>query len=105
MPAAKKSTEALKYDVAAVGSIEPPAISRPRESSVPQDVAEAMAAAMANGWASNGITYESKEDAQNDAGKFKRAVARVLKVEEKEVASRTWEKSEGQFVFALGKRA
>lgn len=99
-----KATE-RSYNASAVAVVEPPAQVRPRESTIPGDVLSAMADALAQGWATNGATYESKQDAQNDAGKFKRALVRMVDgVEnEKGLRSRTWETADG-FVFAIGIR-
>lgn len=95
------------YDPSAVSVVEPPAQARPRESSIPPAVLSAMADALAKGWATNGATYDSKDEAQRDAGKFKRALAPMAGdsvKSEKDLRSRTWQGEGDKFVFAIGIR-
>lgn len=86
----------------AVVNIDPPKRTAGRTSSVPASVASAMAEAIQNGWTTNGQTYDSKESAQSEAAKHKRAISAVMNREEKEIATRAWETSDGVFVFAVG---
>lgn len=95
------------YDPAAVASLEPPVQRKPRESSIPQEVISAMAGIIANGgWAGNGMAYGEKEEAQAEAGKFKRVLgnAQIDGVRtEKDLRTRTWETADGH-VFAVTRR-
>lgn len=100
------AASAAPYSVGSVTLIEPPLIQRPRESSIPREVIDAMVSQVREGWVTNGAVYGEKKEAQSDAAKFKRQVARVLGVPEKEVATRTWATTDnGEFVFALMQRA
>lgn len=69
----------------------PPTITRERESSADEKIVAGMAKSYTPGaWVTNGATYKTQKEAQNDSAVYRRAFAKALSVEPHKIKSRIW---------------
>jgi hypothetical protein len=92
-----------------IGAVTPPPRQRERKITLPNDVLDALAAALsATTWTGNGVQYggeDGNKDATNAARIYRRDLSRHANIAERDIRTRVWDAGDGNWMFALKRRS